>query len=173
MDNNFSSLTIPDFVLTSWFSHHLVAIENPLDTFKEQKISTSIPYLGANKKNILIVVSEVDGVVISENNLTLLEKLLTACKLNIADVVIVNIAKNPTSYKYLTENFKPEKLMLMGVEPEQIDLPLVFPMHKIQKYNNCQMLITTGITRMHNSADASVLQEKKELWALLKQLFLL
>ena len=171
MEENFSHIQLPNFVLANWFKHHLIEEEATSTITKTSNNNTSISFLGNNKKNIVLIVNELEGVFISDNNLTLIEKLLSACKLTLADVAVLNIAKTKINYKDFKQQLQPQVLILMGIDPTSIQLPLVFPMHKIQAYDSCKMLITTSIDRMQKTNDPKVLEEKKELWGLLKTLF--
>lgn len=171
MEENFATIQLPNFIIADWFKHHLIEDNSNKTSIKISSNNASISFLGNNRKNIVIVVNEADGVFISDASLSLLEKLLAACKLTLNDVAIINTSKNNIIYKEIKAHLQPQTLLLMGVEPTFIQLPFVFPFHKIQAYDNCKMLITTSIVRMQQTHEATVLQEKKELWGLLKTLF--
>ncbi|MBK8951556.1 MAG: hypothetical protein IPM85_03680 [Chitinophagaceae bacterium] len=58
--------------------------------------------LGNNQKNILVIVNYKEAVHIPDNELALLTSILNACKLTVADVVIVNHNNHPDAgYKEL------------------------------------------------------------------------
>ncbi|MFY8128914.1 MAG: hypothetical protein ACOVMM_11090 [Chitinophagaceae bacterium] len=171
MEENFSHIQLPNFVIADWFKHHLIDEKVEKTTSKPNNNEQTISFFGNNKKNIVILVHETDGVFISDSSLSLLEKLLIACKLTLDDVAIINLSKNNVNYKDLKQQLQPQTLIFMGIEPSNIKLPFIFPFHKIQAYDNCKMLITTSIESMQQTQNPKVLQEKKELWMLLKQLF--
>lgn len=171
MEENFAQIKLPNFVLANWFSNHLIDDDIHLPIAESKNLINQISFLGNNEKKIVIIVNEADGVHISDNNLILLEKLLAACKLNLNDVAIVNMAKQSIVYNELMKELQPQILLLLGINLTSIQLPLVFPMHKIQAYNNCKMLLSTSIERMQQTTKLEVVNEKKELWGLLKILF--
>ena len=59
-----------------------------------------------------------------------------------------------------------EKLLLFGVQPAEIELPLDFPNYQIQRYNN-QVYLTAPL--LSNFKDNKA--EKTKLWNCLKQIF--
>ena len=73
--------------------------------------------LGSNHKNILIIVKSSEAVHLADNELTFLTGILTACKLTLADVAILNLNKHPeASYKELTKYFKSKIVLLFEIE---------------------------------------------------------
>ena len=85
-----------------------------------------------------------------------------------ADIALVNVAKNPSiSYTEITGQFKAEKIILFGTEPEAIGLPLEFPHYQIQKFNNQVYLSSVSLNGLQ--ADK---EEKLKLWNCLKKIFL-
>ena len=107
---------------------------------------------------------------IGEEKLQLLSNLLTACKLNLGDVAIVNIGNENILYKQIKQELQPQFLLLMGVNTKAFQLPLVFPEYKIQQYDNCKMLIATDLNNLLGNSN-EVKMEKSKLWLCLKQLF--
>src|SRR4051794_17581639 len=65
-------------------------------------------FLGDNQKNILILIKDASAVHINDEWLTTLTKLLTACKLNIGDVAIVNYLHHNKSFAQLKEELQPK-----------------------------------------------------------------
>jgi len=91
------------------------------------------------------VISDENAVFIEEDKLQLLTNLLAACKLNNADVAIVNIANTNYKYKQIKAALQPANLLLFGVDAKDFGLPLVFEQYKLKSFDNCQMLIATGL----------------------------
>jgi hypothetical protein len=124
-------------------------------------------FLGANKKNILIIVTEQNNAFLTDTDLNFLMGILGACKLTMADVALVNcFNKKNMDYKSLGENFSPEKIIFFGTEPSSLDFPLQFPNYQLQKYNQQVYLAAPTLAIL-----AKEVSEKKQLWACLKTLF--
>src|SRR5687768_12630662 len=73
----------------------------------EKNIAERFRFLGSNKKNILIIVHKPDVPFIEDNELQFLSTVLAACKLNIADIAVLNntTIKEGNSYTALLEYF--------------------------------------------------------------------
>ena len=105
---------LPDFVLADLFPSNLVLVEAPIRTAPATDHIKNIPppepdlasvytgplkerpekwYLGNNGKNISILVHEPEAAFLSEESLDFLTKILGACKLNMGDVAVINIAR--------------------------------------------------------------------------------
>ncbi len=167
----FDDTILPNFVIADLYKNSL--IEPSLNEFvisEKNDNKSGIRFLGENKKNIAIIVQDDEAVFIGEEKLQLLSNLLTACKLNLADVAIVNIGNKNTSYKQIKEEIEPQFLLLMGINSKAFQLPLIFPEYKIQQYDNCKMLIATDLNNLLGNSN-DVKMEKSKLWLCLKQLF--
>jgi DNA polymerase III psi subunit len=101
------------------------------------------------------------------NQQTLLEAILNACKLNTTQVKIVGKAEiNISPLSVLLENHQPKKIILFGVDPASIGLPIHFPVFQIQSYQQVQFLHAPSLPELDNDK-----QLKISLWQKLKQLF--
>jgi hypothetical protein len=84
-----------------------------------------------------------------------------------AEVALVNRDKYPElNYITIESELNAAIILLFGVSPKQLDLPLEFPQYQIQKFNNQIYL---------SAPDLAILQgdkaEKTKLWNCLKQVF--
>jgi hypothetical protein len=133
------------------------AIDNPA-TWK---------WLGDNRKNILIVVNSVDAVHIPDHELSFLTGVLSACKLTLADVAIVNHSNHPeTSYKELISFFNSKIVFLFDTEPAAFGLPMSFPHYQIQAFAGNSFLYSPSLKELENDKLL-----KSKLWVSLKRLF--
>jgi hypothetical protein len=124
-------------------------------------------FLGANKKNVLVIVIEQNNAYLADTDLNFLMGILGACKLTMADIALVNcFEKKDMDYKSLGENFSPRKIIFFGTEPSSLDFPLQFPNYQLQKYNHQVYLAAPTLAIL-----AKEVSEKKQLWACLKTLF--
>jgi len=130
-------------------------------------VSGDDKYLGENKKNILIIVDFADATFLPDQALSFLTNMLTACKLTLADVVILNITKyKEKNYKELISTFKSRIVFLFGVEPVSFGLPVTFPHFQIQPFNNATFLFTPSLKECENDALL-----KSKLWVCLRRIF--
>jgi hypothetical protein len=131
------------------------------------------PYkiLGNNKKQITVVVNCPNDVFVPEADLQFLTKMLGACKLNMADVAIVNHAVAAVHIDRLKVQLQPKFLLLFGVEPDQIHLPINFPSFKEQPYAGTTYVFTPGLEKLNLETDEAKLLKRK-LWDCLKRMFL-
>lgn len=141
-----------------------MAPPKPVDT-------TPFRILGNNKKQITVVVNCPQDVFVPEGDLQFLTKMLDACKLNMADVAIVNHATAPVTIEKVKAQLQPKFLLLFGVEPDEIHLPINFPSFKEQPYAGTTYLFTPALSQLN--ADTDVAKGlKKKLWECLKRMFL-
>jgi hypothetical protein len=146
-----------------------VAKKVPVST--ETPVSTgAYKFLGKNQRRITIIVHFPDDVFLPDNHLQFLVKMLGACKLTMADVAIVNAATTPLLADKLKEQLAPAFMLLFGVEPTDIQLPLSFPSFKEQQYANCKYLLTPALATL-NQDNEDGKQLKRKLWDCLKAMF--
>ncbi|MBI5371753.1 MAG: hypothetical protein HZA79_06980 [Sphingobacteriales bacterium] len=123
--------------------------------------------LGNNGKQVLVLVDRKDVVYLPDQELNFLTGILSACKMNLADVAILNLHQYPGSgYKELVPFFNSKKVLLFGVEPAAIDLPLDFPSFQAQAFNGTTYLWSPDLGTMETDKLL-----KTKLWVSLKQLF--
>ncbi len=182
----FENVKLPDFVIADLYTNSLIeddrkAIKNTNVAVETNAITnssiaepanslTSIKYLGKNEKNVSIIVNDTEAVYLVEDTLTLLTNLLTACKLTLADVAIINTYNQSITYKQIKQNLQPKQLLLMGNVLKNISLPFIFPEYRVQQYDNCEMLICSDLKKLLPQTDL-VKAEKRKLWENLKTLF--
>jgi hypothetical protein len=124
-------------------------------------------YLGEYKKNILIIVRYDATPYLPDEQLNFLTTVLSACKLNLGDVAIFNIATSrPALYKDLQEKFKSSFTILFGLTPEEFEMPLSFPEFQVQPFNNCTFLHAPVLEALE--ADKVL---KSKLWVCLRKMF--
>lgn len=124
-------------------------------------------HLGEFKKRILLVVRYKDVTHIPDEQLNFLASILGACKLSLEDVAIVNIANLPSAqYSGLREKFNSTVIMLFGVAPSELEMPVNFPEFQIQPFNNCTFLYTPVLEKLESD---KVLKSK--LWVCLRRMF--
>lgn len=124
-------------------------------------------WLGNNEKNILIIIHEPETVYLTDADLNLLLGILTACKLSMADIALLNFDKNKHAiYNELNDALNPTTIILFGIEPMLLDFPLHFPPFQLQAYNGQHYLAAPALKNI--GADVTL---KKQLWLALQKHF--
>lgn len=123
--------------------------------------------LGSNEKKITIIVNYEDSKHLPDDELSFLSEILSACRLSIGDVAILNTNNHKnTSYKEFFKTLEPVTVILFGVDPAQIQLPVVFPEFQIQFFSKISFLFSPTLQELRND---KILKSK--LWVCLKQIF--
>lgn len=149
----------------------LLFTKDLVETIKEQPViqdPLKIDSLGENSRNILFLVNNTFNKFLPDDQMDMLSKLISACKLSMADIALVNYHQNPVNYKELAMHFSPQKILIFGVSTSMLDLPFTIPFFQIQSYNGQSYVIAPPLEDFVKNTDL-----KKELWACLKKLFLL
>lgn len=126
---------------------------------------TDVKFLGKNEKCILVLINNEALPFLPESELAFLTTILSACKLSLADVAIVNLhaLTNPET---ITETVECKNVLLFGVEPLSIGLPIHFPHFQLQQFNKRTYLSAPPLSRIENEKGV-----KLNLWNSLKKLF--
>ena len=180
-------IQLPPFLLAEIYKDNLVmADELPANTpLTESKQPVSIPattkmptetavpakwFLGDNKKNITIIVTDEKHVFLDDESLNLLTGILSACKLTLADVAIVNYRQTPLSNEEISEQLKPRQVFLFNLTTQALGLPFSIPHYQVQQYGGCTYLSAVGLLEMTVTSEEAKL-EKTRLWVFLKKIF--
>jgi len=148
------------------FAKNLIESDNtPID--KEVEKASTISSLGENQQQILFLVYEPEQRFLPDDEMTLLSNLITACKLSMADIALVNFYHNQVDYHSFVNYFHPVKILLFGVSTEELNLPFTIPFFQIQPFQEQLYLTAPSLKNFLNNKDL-----KKELWASLQKLFL-
>jgi hypothetical protein len=134
--------------------------------------TTPAPYkfLGNNRRQVAIVVHSPGTPFLPDNQLSFLTKILEACRMNIGDIAIVNAASAPVVISELRSQLKPTTVLLFGLEPTAIKLPINFPVFRLQPYDDCTYLSAPALSLLVQNSEESKLLKSK-LWVCLKTLF--
>jgi hypothetical protein len=172
------NLTLPPLVVTELYRDLLVNVQSgeparesaPAPVIEPEAPKNRIKFLGGNKKNIAFIVSCASDVYLPDKHLDWLGKMLEACRLNLGDVAIANIANTPFSISDIREELAPVSLILLGTEPQAIQLPLNFPHFNLQSYDNMVLLQTPSPDQLNQPTNEAKLLKSK-LWVCLQKLF--
>ena len=160
------NIQLPDTILQGLYSKCLYDLD-PHKSVLSDITASEINFLGNNQKKIIILVNSEAAIYLPDDELNFLLGILTACKLSMADIALVNLAKNPDiNYSFLTDQFKADKVFLFGLTTGAIALPLEFPHYQVQQFNNQVYLSSVSLNEMQVKKE-----EKMKLWVCLKKIF--
>jgi hypothetical protein len=160
------NIQLSPFVLQELFKTSLIGDDTIQQGIASSK-KTTLGFLGNNKNKIAIIVDSNEAVYLPDEQLNFLLGILSACKLTMEDVAIININKNKLlSYTSLAKELNAEKVFLFNVDTTQIGLPLQFPHYQVQHYNKQVYLSSPSLAILQNDKI-----EKTKLWLCLKQIF--
>lgn len=165
-------------LITSLYSSHLIEDEIEVKDviLKAEKVVVSqkksdakfeFKFLGSNIKNILIVVNYQETAFLPDYHLTFLTKIISACKISLADVAIINFHsyKEKTSEE-ITTHYKSKEVLFFGVSPKEFGLPISFPNYQVQSFNKSTFLSSPTLGDLIDNVE-----EKMKLWESMKQIF--
>ena len=115
----------------------------------------------------IVIIAEAKTNVLPPNQQLFLEAILKACKLNIAEVAVLT-DKDPMTadHKEITAHFGAKNIILFGLPPSSIALPVYFPPFQVQSFQETNYLHAPTLEAIE--ADKTL---KVQLWQSLKQLF--
>ncbi len=164
-------IQLPDFVIANLYTDNLVlGADVQLKQLQTEPIVVKQWYLGNNGKHILVIIKEPGVVFINDKHLQFLSNILNACKLNLGDISLVNLANYPMSYAALKEKLHPKFVLVFDLETKEIALPFTIPNFQVQQHDNCKFLFSTSLTKMDGDGQEEKI-EKSKLWMSLKNLF--
>ncbi|MBS4042692.1 MAG: hypothetical protein KGZ59_02625 [Chitinophagaceae bacterium] len=171
---SFSTTKLPTFLITDLFKKVLISSTNnnlpAPENMEFEEIRKPLEFLGENKKGIAIVINDANAVYITDDKLQLLTNLLLACNLSIADVAIINIANKNINFTTLKTSLNIEYLLMMGIDIQAFELPLIFSKNKVQHFDKISLLITENLSVLIGNSN-EVKNEKRALWNALKLMF--
>ena len=169
-------IQLTDIIVTEWYKDALLPLaKGPIPAAPPAAVAPTpdpAPYkiLGNNRRHITLLVHSPGSGFMPDNQLTFLTKILEACRMTLADVAIVNNATAPVTITALRQQLQPRIVLLFGVEPTAIRLPINFPTFKQLSYDDCTYLSSPALDQLvPDTGDSKLLKSK--LWVSLKTLF--
>lgn len=155
-----NQIPLNDQLLAQLFTSVLIESDATIVPVKRE-----LKYLGSNGKNILIITDNDSFPYLPDNELQFLTTVLSACRLSLADVAIVNLHNVPDATE-ITEVVPCSTVLLFGVAPLAIGLPIHFPHFQLQQFNKKNYLCAPPLAEIENDKHL-----KMNLWNNLKKLF--
>jgi DNA polymerase III psi subunit len=139
------------------------------ETIKKPAEKSEVKSLGENKGNILFLVNNPENIFLSDEEMKLLSDLLTACKISMIDIALVNYHQNPQlNYQQISTQFQSKKNLVFGVTAADLELPFTIPFFQIQKFQDKVYMMAPPLSHFLNNVNL-----KKELWVSLKKIFVI
>ncbi|MEN9696921.1 MAG: hypothetical protein RLZ56_342 [Bacteroidota bacterium] len=129
-----------------------------------------LKYLGEHLKGIVVLVHDVNAVHLNETDLGLLSSILNACKLNLADIALVNTATQPLSLHEILTTLPSQLVLAFDLSSAQLKLKLPTSLYKPLVLGETHILFSNSLQSMQG-ADQNAKIEKSKLWNALKLLF--
>lgn len=139
-------------------------LEIPVDT------ATPLKYLGEHNKQIIVLVNDPDAVYLNETDLGLLSSILNACKLNLADIALINVAQQSKSLHDILNTLPSRLVISFAVTGVQLKMKLPATLYKPIALGETQVLFSNSLSAMQGNEQNAKL-EKSKLWMALKALF--
>lgn len=164
-----NKIQLPANTIVDLYKNHLIepgVIESKIKP-EQPKPNDGINFLGNNKKQVVVIVNYADAVHLPDAQLNFLTSILTACKLSLDDIAIVNIGHTEEiNFRTIFKEVPAQSALLFGVSTESLLLPLNFPNFQVQFFDNINYLTSPTLDLIES--DKSL---KTQLWTSLKKLF--
>jgi hypothetical protein len=165
-----NKIQLPDNTIVDLYKNLLIEpgtieIRNKSEELNSKK--ESIAFLGNNKKQVVVIVNYADSMHLPDTQLNFLTSILTACKLSLDDIAIVNMSNiDSINFKNLFKQIPAQSVLLFDVATESLSLPLNFPNFQVQFFDNINYLTSPSLDIIEK--DKAL---KTQLWNSLKKLF--
>jgi len=160
------TIKLPIAVLSALYSNCLVDVKNSDTPTNNLPSMVPAPAPEAVPADT-VVVSMAAGKELPSPQLDFLHNIMKACKLDQAQYAI--ITKNQDDlpdYKAIFSQFKQKQLILFGIDPSAIGLPINFPHFQVQSFQQVRYLAAPKLDTIEPDKALKML-----LWQCLKQLF--
>jgi hypothetical protein len=128
---------------------------------------TELRFLGNNGKEVLLLVNHPTAPYLPDAELSFLTSILSACKLSVADVAIVNTHAIPENgIQNVMETLRSKQVLIFGMAPASLGLPIDFPPFQLQPFHKRIYLCAPSLRELES--DKAL---KMKLWTCLKSLF--
>lgn len=157
-----NSIQITPYNLADMYAD--VLVENVTNTVPDTPKSR---HLGDNRQNITVIVNHESVPFLPDKELSFLSSILNACKLSLADIAIINFHNtDENKWEETLDHLSPKHVLLFGVTPLSIGLPIHFPQFQLQPFNKRTYLYGPTLSELENEKNL-----KQKLWMNLKTMF--
>lgn len=160
----FETIQLTGQQLEELYSSHLV-ISGSTDIAKSERKSkpANAGITGKNKKLFVWVVNEPEYPFLSDADFQFLSDVITACKMNMDDIALVNIAQNGMGFNEVIDRFQPKYLIISFLDQNWITLQAED--YTLLQQQDYQLYVTESPGIVRNDK-----VRKSKLWLALKQM---
>lgn len=174
---SFDNIQLTDDQLADFYGKQLVLVEKTDNTGKTETRATK-PIIaaepvtvtapmqgitGKNKKQFVWLVEEHYFPYLNDADFQFLGDVLTACKMNMEDIALVNVANNRNHFDELLQQLQPKFIIASGVQVDA--LPIQPTDYRVQVQEGYLICCTESLEAIR--LDKS---KKSKLWLALKQM---
>ena len=152
-------------------NHIRLTSELIANLYPEGLVAENNPFLGIKppiRSVFLFIALIIDF--LPEEQLVFLNKMLSACKLNMDDIVLLNLTKLDLSFEKLKVQFHPRIIFLWGIRPVFFSLDSSLPDFSVSVRDGISIVPVLSPELMC-SEDPAGRELKSRLWICLKKLF--
>lgn len=158
------AVKLDPFLLAGLFTEPLIPAGNDRKEQPPFSPPVSVPSLGNNKQNILLLLHNEDTAYLDEHHFTLLSNILKACRYSLDDVALVNTAATNADWFHLKVQFNPHRALLFGNALAEI-APHKKP-NDVWEEENCRFLKADTLEAIDKNVSLKAL-----FWKALQQFF--
>lgn len=174
---SFENIQLTDDQLADFYGKQLVLVEKGDNTVKTETqaakpaiapepVTASAPLqgiTGKNKKQFVWLVEEHYFPYLNDADFQFLGDVLTACKMNMEDIALVNVANNRNHFDDLVQQLQPKFIIASGVQVDA--LPIQSADYRVQEQQGYLICCTETLEAIRTDKS-----KKSKLWLALKQM---
>ncbi len=151
-------------------NHIRLSSELIANLYPEGLVVENQPFLGGNRRSISFLVHYPDHQFLPEEQLVFLNKILSVCKLDMDDIILLNIARSNLSFEELKIQFHPGVIFFWGIRPSFFRLDSAIPDFDVSVRDGISIIpvLKPEVMCSDNPAGPEL---KSLLWSCLKKLF--
>jgi hypothetical protein len=172
-------LRLSSELIAALYPETLVAGDEPVQVRENVRSSKMVadpspayPFLGENNQTICVLAFYPEGDFLPAEQLVFLQKMLEACKYNLNDIALLNIARIPFDLAGLRVQLHPRIIFLWGVQPSSVGLKSGLPDFNITIMDGISVIPVSHPDLMSGNSPEGT-EYKQRLWVCLKKLFTL
>ncbi|MFM1963123.1 MAG: hypothetical protein RLZZ172_1968 [Bacteroidota bacterium] len=156
--NQQERIFLPSAILSGLYKDVLIA----------EKITTSQPDSSSPVKVRSIVLTHGEALKKTDQQYVFLQNILKACKIEPTEIALLSDSDNAVAGGLSSLNLKYSTpvILLFGLTPTVLSLPIHFPAFQVQTYQDCKFMWAPGLDEI--AADKSL---KVTLWQCLQKIF--
>ena len=166
-------------LIAALYPESLIAGNEPAFVKENVRISKPVadktpayPFLGENSRSICFLANYPDEDFLPVEQLVFLQKMLTACKLSLNDIALLNIAHIVFDLAELRIQLQPRTIFLWGIPPMSVGLKSGLPDFTISMIDGISVVPVLSPDLMSGNHPEGT-EFKQRLWICLKKLFTL